>query len=185
MDVIETPLPGVLVLQPRLFRDARGLLLEGWNAGRYAGAGVPGPFVQDNISVSAPGVLRGLHYQHPTAQGKLVTVLRGVIFDVAVDIRAGSPTFGRWFGCELSGEDFRQLYIPPGFAHGFVVTGETAVVWYKCTAPYTPADEGSVRWNDPELGVAWPATTPTLSPKDAAAPRLRDIPPDRLPRFER
>lgn len=185
MNVIETPLPGVLVVEPRVFRDDRGLLMESWSRDRYAQAGLPERFVQDNLSISRPGVLRGLHYQHPAAQGKLITVLRGAIFDVAVDLRAGAPTFGRWHGIELSAENLRQFYIPEGFAHGFAVLGsETAVVSYKCTEFYVHADEGSVLWDDPDIGIDWPIPqAPTLSTKDAAAPRLRDLPAERLPRF--
>ncbi len=184
MNTIESPLPGVLVLEPRVFRDDRGFLLETWKSDRYAALGLPEQFVQDNLSHSRRGVLRGLHYQHPTAQGKLLTVLHGEVFDVAVDIRAGSPTFGRWFGTTLSSENLKQLWVPEGFAHGFLVTSDQAVVLYKCTELYTPSDEGSVLWNDPEIGIEWPSSQPpVLSPKDAAAPRLRDLPPNRLPRF--
>lgn len=184
MNVSETPLPGVLLLEPRVFRDARGAFLETWNQDRYRELGLPGRFVQDNVSSSARGVLRGLHYQHPEGQGKLVTVLHGEVFDVAVDIRAGSPTYGRWWGAILSGENSRQIYIPEGFAHGFVVTGESAIFSYKCTAYYAPSDEGSIRWDDPEIGIEWPVAAPVLSPKDAAAPTLRELPEGRLPRFE-
>jgi dTDP-4-dehydrorhamnose 3,5-epimerase len=181
--VVELDLPGVLLLEPRVFRDDRGRFLETWSLDRYAALGVPGTFVQDNASYSNPGVLRGLHYQHPTAQGKLVSVLRGSVFDVAVDIRVGSPTFGRWAGVTLSADDHRQLYIPEGFAHGFLVTDGPATFLYKCTAPYAPADEGSIRWDDPDLAIAWPHDAPSLSPKDAAAPLLRDVPRDRLPTY--
>lgn len=185
MNVLETPLPGALVVEPRVFRDDRGHLLETWSRDRYAQAGLPDRFVQDNLSHSRPGVLRGLHYQHPSAQGKLISVLSGAIFDVAVDIRTGSPTFGRWHGLELSAENSRQFYIPEGFAHGLVVLGDQpAVVLYKCTGFYVPAEEGSVRWDDPEIGIAWPVTIPIVSSKDAAAPKLRDIPAERLPVFE-
>ncbi len=184
MEAILTPLPGVFLLEPRVFRDGRGAFLETWNRDTYRAIGLPDRFAQDNISYSGHGVLRGLHYQHPTAQGKLVTVLQGEVFDVAVDIRVDSPTFGRWWGTTLSGEDLRQLYVPGGFAHGFVVTGESAIFSYKCTAPYAPSEEGSIRWDDPEIGIAWPLASPTLSEKDAVAPNLRDLPPGRLPRFE-
>lgn len=184
MNVVETPLPGALVIEPRVFRDDRGFLLESWSRDRYAALGLPERFVQDNVSFSRPGVLRGLHYQHPAAQGKLISVAHGAIFDVAVDIRAGSPTFGRWHGLELTAENSRQFYIPEGFAHGFVVLGnEPATVLYKCTEFYVPTDEGSILWDDPEIGIAWPLATPTLSPKDTNAPRLRDVPAERLPRF--
>lgn len=184
MNITPTRLPGVVVLEPGVYRDHRGYFLETWHEARYAEAGLPDRFVQVNVSSSSRGVLRGLHYQHPSGQGKLLTVLRGAIFDVAVDIRAGSPTFGRWEAVVLSSEDHRQLYIPPGFAHGFVVTGDEALVCYKCTEFYRPGEEYSVLWDDPAIGIPWPVASPTLSPKDAAAPRLADVPPDRLPRYE-
>jgi dTDP-4-dehydrorhamnose 3,5-epimerase len=184
MNVIETRLPGVLILEPRVFRDARGFFMETWNRARYEALGLPGGFVQDNLSCSSRGVLRGLHYQHPRAQGKLVTVLAGEVYDVAVDIRRGSPTFTQWVGVYLSGENKRALYVPPGFAHGFLVTSETALFGYKCTEYYFPQDEASVLWNDPELGIDWPSGRPTLSAKDEAAPRLGEVPLDRLPIYE-
>ena len=183
MNVIETPLPGVLLLEPKVFGDDRGYFFETWNQGRYAEAGIPGPWVQDNLSYSARGVLRGLHYQHPNAQGKLISVLQGSVYDVALDIRVGSPTFGKWHGEELSSENKRQFWVPPGFAHGFVVTSETALFCYKCTASYAPKEEGSVRWDDPDLGIPWPIASPTLSAKDAAGTPLKDVPPERLPRY--
>jgi len=184
MNIKSTSLPGVVILEPDVYRDHRGYFLETWHQGRYAEAGLPGRFVQVNVSSSSRGVLRGLHYQHPSAQGKLLTVLRGAIFDVAVDIRVGSPTFGRWEAVVLSSEDHRQLYIPPGFAHGFVVTGDEALVCYKCTEFYRPGQEYGVLWSDPDIGIPWPVESPTLSPKDADAPRLADVPADRLPRHE-
>ena len=184
MTITETVLPDVLLLEPRLFRDSRGHFAELYRADRYREAGIEEAFVQDNVSVSKRGVLRGLHLQHPHGQGKLVTVLAGSVFDVAVDVRRGSPTFGRWVGYDLSAENGRQLWIPPGFAHGFVVTGEEAVFLYKCTALYAPGSELSVCWDDPALGIDWPVAEPVLSPKDAAAPLLVDIPPERLPLFE-
>jgi len=183
MNAAPTGLPGVLILEPKVFRDDRGYFLETWNAARFAAAGLPARFVQDNVSSSRRGVLRGLHFQHPTAQGKLIQALRGAIFDVAVDIRRNSPTFGRWEGVELSEANGRQLYIPEGFAHGFVVTSESALVAYKCTDIYEPKHEGSVRWDDPELAIAWPVESPLLAPKDRDAPRLREIPADRLPEY--
>jgi dTDP-4-dehydrorhamnose 3,5-epimerase len=173
--VTETMLPGVLVIEPRVFSDDRGFFLETFASARYAEAGMP-PFVQDNFSRSKRGTLRGLHFQEPQAQGKLVQVLRGVVFDVAVDIRRGSPTFGRWFGLELSGDRPQQLWIPPGFAHGFCVTSDEADFHYKCTAPYAPAAERSIRWDDPTLKIDWPVAQPLLSPKDAVAPLLADAP---------
>ncbi len=183
MNVIETALPGVLILEPRVFADARGYFLETWNQQRYASLGLPERFVQDNLSSSSRGVLRGLHYQHPNGQGKLVTVLRGEVYDVAVDIRVGSPDFGRWVGVTLSGENHRSLYIPPGFAHGFVVLSDEALFSYKCTEYYAPSCEASLIWDDPDLAIAWPESSPILSPKDLAAPRLRDVPRDLLPTY--
>ncbi len=180
MNILETPLPGVLIIEPNVFGDARGFFLETWQAERYAEAGLP-PFVQDNLSLSAKGVLRGLHYQEPDAQGKLVQVLQGEVFDVAVDIRRGSDTFGHWHGVDLSAGNKRQFYVPPGFAHGFVVTSDTALFAYKCTALYRPQHDHSLRWNDPDIGIAWPIAEPTLSAKDSDAPRLADILPDELP----
>ncbi|MBA2753877.1 MAG: dTDP-4-dehydrorhamnose 3,5-epimerase [Chloroflexia bacterium] len=182
MDVIETDLPGVLILEPAIFADARGSFLETWNEETYAAAGLPRRWVQDNLSSSAHGVLRGLHYQEPRPQGKLVWVVSGEVFDVAVDIRAGSPMFGRWTGVTLSGENRRQFWVPEGFAHGFVVTGPHALFAYKCTDRYDRAAEGSLRWDDPTIGIDWPVANPTLSDKDAAAPLLAEIDADRLPR---
>jgi dTDP-4-dehydrorhamnose 3,5-epimerase len=183
MNVIETRLPGVLIIEPKVFGDSRGFFLELWNQERYAQAGVPAMFVQDNLSLSSFGVLRGLHYQYPTEQGKLVSVLEGEVFDVAVDIRIGSPTFGQWVSMTLSGANKRQVYIPPGFAHGFAVTGESALFYYKCTALYRPREEGSILWSDPDIGISWPLDAPTLAAKDQSAPRLHAIPHGRLPRY--
>lgn len=177
-------IPGLVLLRPRVARDARGHFLETWRADRYAAAGIPSSFAQDNVSVSRQGVLRGLHFQHPNSQGKLVTTLAGTIFDVAVDVRRGSPTFGRWVGCELSAETGHQLWIPPGFAHGFSVTAGDAIVAYKCTEHYAPADERSVRWNDPAIAIRWPIDEPILSPKDADASLLSGIAPECLPPFD-
>ena len=172
MNVAPTGLPGVIVLEPRVFEDPRGFFFESYHAERYARAGLPEHFVQDNHSRSIPGALRGLHYQLRHPQGKLVRVLRGAIWDVAVDIRRGSPTFGRWVAVELSADNKRQLYVPPGFAHGFCVPTEESEVEYKCTAFYVSEDERGIAWNDPALGIAWPITTPLLSDKDRAFPRL-------------
>ena len=183
MNVVETDLPGVLLVEPKVFGDERGFFMETWNGARYGEAGLPGHFVQDNLSFSARGVLRGLHFQNPDQQGKLVYVLQGEVFDVAVDIRAGSPTFGGWVGVTLSAENKRQLYVPEGFAHGFLVTGDSALFAYKCTAPYNAAAEASVLWNDPEIGIQWPSDAPVLSEKDRAAPLLGELPPERLPRY--
>jgi dTDP-4-dehydrorhamnose 3,5-epimerase len=150
--------------------------MEMFHAARYAEAGIPGSFVQDNFSRSVKGTLRGLHYQEPNAQGKLVQVLAGAVFDVAVDIRRGSPHFGKWVGVELSADHPRQLWVPPGFAHGFCVLSERADFHYKCTGFYAPASERGIAWNDPDLGIPWPVTSPLLSPKDSGAPRLKDAP---------
>jgi dTDP-4-dehydrorhamnose 3,5-epimerase len=176
MKIEETPLPGVLVVRPRSFGDARGFFFESFHAERYAAAGITAPFVQDNVSRSARGILRGLHFQEPKAQGKLVFVTHGSVFDVAVDVRRGSPHFGKWFGLELSDENHTQLWVPPGFAHGFCVTSESADFAYKCTEFYAPENERAIRWDDPDLAIDWPIREPTLSPKDAAAPFLRDAP---------
>jgi len=176
-------LPEVLLIEPRKLGDARGYFLETWREERYRQAGVEGPFVQDNLSRSTRGIVRGLHLQHPNDQGKLVYVLVGEVFDVAVDVRVGSPTFGKWTGALLSDADHRQLWIPPGFAHGFCVTSESALFAYKCTAPYSAADEVGVRWDDPTLAISWPVREPLLSAKDKLLPRLADIDPARLPRY--
>jgi dTDP-4-dehydrorhamnose 3,5-epimerase len=183
MRAIPTSLPGVTVIEPRIFGDARGYFLETWNQERYAESGVPRTFVQDNASFSARGVLRGLHFQHPRGQGKLVTVLEGEVFDVAVDIRVGSPTFGQSVAVVLSGESKRQIYIPPGFAHGFCVTSEHALFMYKCSDIYSPETEGGIIWSDPDLDIEWPVEQPALSPKDEKYPRLRDIDRNRLPLY--
>ncbi len=174
--IIETALPGVLLLEPKLFGDQRGFFMESFNAREFAAAtGIDRPFVQDNHSRSARGVLRGLHYQVKQPQGKLVRVVAGSVFDVAVDVRRTSPTFGRWFGAELSAENNRQLWVPQGFAHGFVVTSETADFLYKTTDYYAPEHERSVRWDDPAMGIDWPlAGAPLLSERDAGAPWLAD-----------
>ena len=178
-----TPLAGPLVVEPTVYCDARGSFFESWHQERYRELGLDAPFVQDNVSRSLRGVLRGLHLQHPHGQAKLVSVLHGEVFDVAVDVRVGSPTFGRWAGYRLSAENHRQLYVPPGFAHGFAVTSAEAVVAYKVTAYYHAASDVAVAWNDPELGIEWPLPAPLLSERDARAPRLRDIPADRLPAY--
>ena len=183
MNVIETDLPGVLIVEPQVFGDERGYFMESWNGRRYEEAGLPGRFVQDNLSYSAHGVLRGLHFQNPQPQGKLVSVLRGQVFDVAVDIRVGSPTFGEWTGTTLSAGNKRQFYVPPDFAHGFVVTSEVALFFYKCTDYYAPSSEGVVLWNDPGIGIAWPADTPILSERDRTAPPLRKMSAGSLPRY--
>ena len=177
MKLLPTSLPGVVLVELAVFGDARGRFLETFRRDRYldAGIGVGCEFVQDNFSSSIRGTLRGLHYQLTQPQGKLVHVTQGEVFDVAVDIRRGSPEFGRWFGTLLSADNHRQMWIPPGFAHGFVVTSERADFAYKVTANYAPTDERSIRWDDPTLAIAWPAAVPPiLSGRDAAAPSLDD-----------
>lgn len=183
MKRLETALPDLVLLEPRRFGDDRGFFMELFHAGRYAEVGITAPFVQDNFSRSARGILRGLHFQEPHAQGKLVQVLAGAVYDVAVDIRQGSPTFGRWLGVELSADNRRQLWVPPGFAHGFCVLSESADFLYKCTDFYAPGSEHGIAWDDPDLAIPWPVTAPVLSVKDAGAPRLRYAP--RLPRYAR
>jgi dTDP-4-dehydrorhamnose 3,5-epimerase len=181
MKIETTPLAGVLHIKPDVYGDARGYFLESWNRRRYAEIGLDRDFVQDNLSLSRRGILRGLHFQNPGPQGKLVQVLQGEVFDVAVDIRLGSPTFGQWYGAWLSEENHHQLYVPEGFAHGFCVTGDTALFSYKCTDFYNPAAEFSLRWDDPEVGITWPIDDPALSAKDQAARFLKDFPRDALP----
>ena len=180
MNVIPCDIQGPLIIEPDVFGDARGFFMESWSRSRYAAAGLDFDFVQDNFSFSRRGILRGLHFQNPNAQGKLVSAWQGEVWDVAVDLRRNSPTFGKWAGVTLSSENKRQFYVPAGFAHGFVVTSETALFHYKCTATYSPKDERAVRWNDPALGIAWPMTEPILSKKDEGAPYLADIPADWL-----
>lgn len=175
MIVHDTSLPGVKLIAPKVFGDDRGFFLESWNAAVFATAGIDVPFVQDNHSRSARGVLRGLHYQIVEPQGKLVRVVSGAVFDVAVDIRRSSPHFGQWTGAELSAENKQMLWVPPGFAHGFVVLSETADFLYKCTTLYAPAHERGLAWDDPAIGIDWRLDgTPTLSAKDMVAPRLAD-----------
>ncbi|HMI91680.1 MAG TPA: dTDP-4-dehydrorhamnose 3,5-epimerase [Polyangiales bacterium] len=171
-----TKLPGLLILEPKVYSDPRGYFFESWSDRRYAEHGVPTSFVQDNVSRSTRGTLRGLHLQAPPMeQGKLVSVLDGEVFDVVVDVRPGSPSFGQWLGETLSASNARQLYVPPGFAHGFCVLSESALFAYKCTQYYSPQAERALRWNDPEIGIAWPLAEPLLSDKDAAAPSLREL----------
>jgi len=172
MKVIETQLPGVVVIEPTVFRDERGFFLETWHYQRYAANGLDVTFVQDNHSRSRKDTLRGLHFQRQRPQGKLVRVIEGEIFDVAADVNPASPTYGQWVGVSLSADDFRQIYVPPGYAHGFCVVSEVAQVEYKCTDFYDPADEGGVMWNDPVLGIEWPTTTPILSARDQQHPPL-------------
>ncbi|MEI7729697.1 MAG: dTDP-4-dehydrorhamnose 3,5-epimerase [Verrucomicrobiota bacterium] len=180
MNIIRNEFEGLLVLEPKVFGDQRGFFMETWNQQRYRAAGITEDFVQDNVSFSRKDTLRGLHFQNPAAQGKLVMVLQGEIFDVVVDIRRQSPTFKRCFSLVLSAENKRQFYIPPGFAHGFAVLSETVLFHYKCTDYYSPKDEQAIRWNDPEFAIDWPVKTPILSQRDAQAPLLKDIPVERL-----
>jgi len=184
VNIRQTSLPGVLVLEPKVFRDDRGFFTETFSTRALEGSAVPSNFVQDNHSRSTKGVLRGLHYQLKSPQGKLVHAARGKIFDVAVDIRLGSATFGRWVGEELSDENLYSLWIPPGFAHGFCVMSDVADVIYKCTTLYNPADDFGVAWDDPSIGIDWPEKNPIVSPKDARLRRLTDTRAD-LPRLKR
>lgn len=183
MKVGPSALPGVLIVEPDRFPDGRGYFQEAWHQRRYAEAGIEGPFVQDNISFSGRGVLRGLHLQNPKAQGKLVSVLMGEVFDVAVDLRVGSPHFGRWAAVTLSAENAKQLWVPRGFGHGFCVLGDRALIAYKCTDFYDRASELTVRWNDPRIAIAWPIENPSVSDRDAAAPFLSALDASRLPVF--
>lgn len=178
MNILETALPGLLIIEPRVFGDARGFFMETWNAASFAAAGLDLAFVQDNHSRSQKGVLRGLHFQNPGPQGKLVRVTSGAVFDVAVDLRASSPTFGKWFGIELTAANRRMLWVPEGFAHGFLTLEDDTDFLYKCTAPYAPQCEHTLAWDDPALGIAWPldGSMPVLSAKDSAGVRLADAP---------
>ena len=183
MRILPTELAGVLIIEPRVFDDERGFFLETYNAARYAEAGLPHQFVQDNHSRSVPGTLRGLHYQLKHPQGKLVRCVRGAVYDVAVDIRRGSPTFGKWVGAELSEQNKCQLYVPPGFAHGYCVPAVLSEIEYKCTEYYHPEDDRGVIWNDTVIGIAWPVSAPLLSPRDAALPALLAA-EEQLPLYE-
>ena len=180
MNIIRCDIPGLLIIEPKVFGDARGFFLETWNQQRYREAGVDAVFVQDNLSVSRRGILRGMHCQNPSPQGKLVSVLQGEVFDVAVDLRQSSPTFRKWHGTVLSGENKRQFYVPPGFAHGFQVLSETAMFFYKCTSFYSPKDEMSIRWDDPDLAIQWPLKNPSVSERDGKGFWFRDVPKERL-----
>ncbi|SRR5690554_2485128 len=175
MKITTTALPGVLIIEPRAFGDTRGFFLESFQVERYAKAGITQPFVQDNHSRSQRGVLRGLHFQRTRPQGKLVSVSRGSVFDVAVDIDPHSATFGQYVATELSDDNHLQLWIPPGYAHGFCVLSEVADFHYKCTDFYDPEDEGGLIWNDPDVNIAWPLDNPFLSEKDQKLPRLREL----------
>lgn len=183
MKVSRTEFEGLLLIDPATFADSRGFLMETWKESRFHATGIHKQMVQDNLSWSRANVLRGLHFQSPFAQEKLVYVLHGTIFDVAVDLRRTSATFAKWFGTRLSGDDKRQIYIPAGFAHGFCVLSDHALVAYKCTSEYCPDAEMSLAWNDPQIGIDWPVREPILSAKDKNAPLLVEIPQDRLPTF--
>lgn len=185
MNVLRTSLSGLLIIEPKVYGDRRGFFLEIWNRKRYVEMGIYKDFVQDNLSLSRGGVVRGLHYQYPHTQGKLVYVLQGEVYDVAVDIRRDSPTFGKWEGVVLSDKNKRQLYVPEGFAHGFCVLSETALFAYKCTDFYNPDVEGGILWNDPEIGIDWPASDPVLSDKDKVYPTLKKLMAFGLPDFGR
>ena len=183
MDVQNTSLPGVLMISPTVFQDERGYFFESWKHSAYQSLGLAEQFVQFNISQSGQGVLRGLHFQHPNGQGKLISVLEGEIFDVAVDIRPDSPSFRHWEGFHLSAEDHRQIFIPEGYAHGFLVLSEGALVNYLCTCEYDPEADASLLWNDPELAIEWPAQPLSVSAKDAVAPKIADLSAEKLPRY--
>jgi dTDP-4-dehydrorhamnose 3,5-epimerase len=181
VNVTELELPGVLLLEPKVYGDERGFFLETWQARRYAEAGVPERFVQDNLSRSGKNVLRGLHYQIRRPQGKLVSVIEGEVFDVAADVDPGSETFGRWLGARLSGDNKRQLYVPPGYAHGFCVLSDSTFFIYKCTDYYAPDLERGVRWDDPRLAIDWPVDTPIVNERDAGWPTLEEARREELP----
>jgi len=179
MNISTCDIPGLVIIEPKVFGDARGYFFESWNSQRYDEV-IRARFVQDNISFSRRGILRGLHFQNPKGQGKLIQVLQGEVYDVAVDLRRSSPTFRQWHGLLLSSDNKKQFYIPPGFAHGFAVTSETALFQYKCTEFYSQKDEMALKWDDPDLAIPWPVENPTISERDAKGSRLRDIPEDRL-----
>lgn len=183
MNIVKTALSGVYIVEPKVFGDERGFFYESWQKDRYEKVGIVGEFVQDNVSFSRKGVLRGLHYQNPYGQGKLVSVLQGEVFDVAVDIRVGSDTFGKWVGVSLSGENHRQLWIPAGFAHGFCVLSDTALFSYKCNERYKPDYEGGIAWNDPDIAIEWPMKEVTLSDKDQKYPCLAELNRSILPKL--
>lgn len=184
MKIIETTLPGVIVIEPRVFKDERGYFMETYQAERYREAGINEAFVQDNLSRSSKGVLRGLHYQIEKEQGKLIYVTRGIVFDVAVDIRKGSPNYGQYYSHILSEDNHRQMYIPPGFAHGFCVLTDIADFGYKCTNYYSPEHERTVRFDDPSIGVEWPLTDVILSDKDGKALTLSEMDEKDLPAYD-
>ena len=178
MNIVETQIEGLLIIEPRVFGDERGFFMETWNAAAFRDAGLDLTFVQDNHSRSQKGVLRGLHFQNPGPQGKLVRVTNGTVFDVAVDLREGSPTFGKWAGVELSAQNKRMFWVPEGFAHGFLTLADDTDFLYKCTAPYAPGSEHTLAWDDPSVGIAWPVADldPIISEKDAKGLALADVP---------
>lgn len=184
MRAVQTSLPGVLVIEPQVFEDSRGFFYESHNEAKYAKLGIHANFVQTNVSRSCKGVLRGLHYQWPNPQGKLVSVLEGEVYDVAVDIRRRSPTFGQWTSAMLTAYNHRHMWIPPGFAHGFCVLSDSATFTYQCTALYDPTADAAICWNDAAIGVDWPVSEPLISAKDARAPLLATVQADRLPPFD-
>ncbi len=185
MNILQTDIPGVVIIEPAVHGDQRGWFIETWQQQRYAEAGIALPFVQDNMAASSHGILRGLHLQHPYSQGKLVQVVMGEVFDVAVDVRRNSPYFGKWVGVILSGDNHRQLWVPPGFAHGYLVTSNQAIFSYKCTDLYHPETDLSIRWDDPDINIDWPIVgKPSLSQKDADALLLKDVPENRLPEYQ-
>jgi len=184
MKVLPTKFDGVYIIEPKTFYDDRGFFFETYHQRRYAESGINCNFVQDNLSRSVRGTLRGLHYQLEHGQAKLIQVIRGVVFDVVVDIRRGSPSFGQWAGVNLSDENKSQLFVPEGFAHGFCVLSEAADVVYKCTDFYAPEDEGGILWSDPDIAIDWPIANPLLSNKDSRLPYLADVPPERLPLYK-
>ena len=184
MKILPSSLPEILIIEPSVFQDERGFFMETYQQRRYTEAGIESIFAQDNLSRSVHGTLRGLHYQVKHAQAKLIQVIEGTIFDVALDIRRGSPYFGQWEGVDLSDENRRQLFLPEGFAHGFCVLSESAYVLYKCTDFYAAEDEGGILWADQDLAIKWPISEPLLSEKDSQLPCLADIPPERLPVYE-
>lgn len=182
MDCIETGIPGLLIIEPTIHGDERGFFMETWHARHYAGVGLPERFVQSNVSRSASGVIRGLHYQYPEPQGKLVQAIEGRVFDVAVDIRVDSETYRQWVGVELSAANHRQLYVPEGFAHGFCVLGRSATISYLCTREFSAEHDAAIAWDDPDIGIEWPIEPQSMSAKDRAAPRLREVPSEQLPK---
>lgn len=183
MKIIQTAIPGVVIFEPKILGDRRGFFLETYREDLIKDAGINQPFVQDNHSRSRKGILRGMHYQLTQPQGKLIRVASGSVFDVAVDVRRGSPTFGEWFGTILDDKNMRMLYVPPGFAHGFLTLSDTADFLYKCTDYYHPQSEQGIAWNDPDIDIAWPSREPMLSEKDQSNPPLSKMPMDKLPQY--